>query len=305
MTVSDWTGIAVGAVLIIQGWQQNRIFERQNKIFSAQAGAPLPENLPRKLKLYWPTAINVALALCIFGAVAYDHTAQPKPIGTIAVVVPWALSAIMAIGMVYVLHRSNTPNVSGKPATPPARRGVYDAVADCSMNEDRLGPWKYGCSAGVGNDFIPFRGRHSDFKDGVDRWFCPERPNDLGILHNRTNHNVEGEPRTYTIPANMMHMHPGIGGYCAVIRWQCPEDGTYTIEGAYEGLDRQDGADSEVHILRGSRALWNKPLTGVPSVRPFTRKEYLESGDTLDFVVSEGERFGADSVGLKVEIKKI
>jgi hypothetical protein len=193
---------------------------------------------------------------------------------------------------------------AAQPSKLVTHRSVYDVVSDCSMGEDRPGPWKYGYCQGVGNGFNPFRVRHSDMFAGVDRWFCPESVH-VGVMHNRTNHTVPGTPATYTIPANMMHMHPGLDGYCAVIRWQCPEDGTYIIEGSCEGLDKQEGADSEVHIMRGSRALWNKTLSGVPSVETFTRKESFEPGDNLDFVVSQGATWGADSVGLKATIRKV
>ena len=183
-------------------------------------------------------------------------------------------------------------------------RSVHDVVDDCSMGGDPAGPWKYGYSRGVGNGFNPFNVRQSDTFAGVDRWFCLESEH-LGVMHNRTNHTVAGEPRTYTIPANMMHMHPGIGGYCAVIRWQCPEDGIYTIQGSWEGLDKQTNADAEVHIMRNSGDLWDTTLGGVPSVKTFLLSEPFESKDKLDFVVGQGVNWGSDSVGLKAAIRKV
>ena len=182
---------------------------------------------------------------------------------------------------------------------------VYDVVNDCSMGEDPPGPWKYGYSHGVGNSFNPFKARQSDALAGVDRWFCPERHQDLGVMYNRTAYTVSGEPPTYTIPAKIMHMHPGNGGYCAVIRWQCPEDGIYTIQGSCEGLDKQAGADPEVHIMRNLRDLWHTALGEVPSVERFSLRESFQSNDNLDFVVSQGTQWGADSVGLKATIRKV
>jgi len=190
----------------------------------------------------------------------------------------------------------------------PLRRSVYDVVRDCTMGDDPPGPWKYGYSQGVGNAFHPFNARHSDAFAGVDRWFCPEIDlgQNMGVMHNRTNHTVAGVPRTYTIRADMMHMHPGEGGYCAVIRWQCPEDGIYVIQGSCDGLDKQEGADPVVHIMRNSVELWQTALVGgVPSAETFSLpKVFFESGDTLDFVVSQGATWGADSVGLKATIRK-
>ncbi len=186
------------------------------------------------------------------------------------------------------------------------RKTFYDVVGDCSMGEDRLGPWKYGYSHGIGNGFSPFKARQSDWATGVDRWFCPEMPNALGVMHNRTDSTVAGDTNSYRIRADMLHMHPGEGGYCAVIRWQCPEDGIYTIEGSCEGLDNQKDAEAEVCIMRNSVKLWQAKLVGGdPSAKAFSRpKEYFESGNTLDFVVSQGVWFGGDSVGLKATIRK-
>lgn len=181
----------------------------------------------------------------------------------------------------------------------------FDVVGDCSMSDDPAGPWKYGYSHGVGKDFNPFKARHSDALDGVDRWFCPERHEDLGVMHNRTDHTVVGEPATYTVPANMMHMHPGQGGCCAVIRWECPENGTYTIEGSFEGLDKNQNADPEVHILKNLDHLWNVTLRGVCTVGTFTITKHLQVKDNLDFVASQGTDWGSDSVGLQARIMKV
>jgi hypothetical protein len=192
-----------------------------------------------------------------------------------------------------------------EPSKPVIRRSVYDVVDDCLMGEDPPGPWKYGYSQGVGNGFNLFKARSSDAFVGVDRWFCPVRHEDMGVMHNRTDYTVGGEPSTYTIPAKMMHMHPGKDGHCAVIRWQCPEDGIYTIQGSCEGLDKQLNADPEVHIMKNLCALRKKSLHGVGDVWKFEITEPFESKDKLDFVVSQGVNWGSDSVGLKATIRKV
>ena len=123
-------------------------------------------------------------------------------------------------------------------------------------------------------------------------------------MHNRTDHTVVGEPATYTVPANMMHMHPGQGGCCAVIRWECPENGTYTIEGSFEGLDKNQNADPEVHILKNLDHLWNVTLRGVCTWGFYNYKTFAVK-DNLDFVASQGPTGDSDSVRLQARIMKV
>jgi hypothetical protein len=77
MNVGDWAAIIEGIAVIGLGWQQNRIFERQNQIFAAQAGFTVPSkpSLDIKFKQYWPTAIMVVLMLMI-GYSYYDRHAN-------------------------------------------------------------------------------------------------------------------------------------------------------------------------------------------------------------------------------------
>lgn len=251
-------------------------------------------------KMYGIGVTVVGVLACAYSV--YRHyrpeALPPIPFWTIIWVLTWAL-----LGYDIYIRRSRS-----LPTEPPKlviHRAVYDVVGDCSMGEDPAGPWKYGYSQGVGNGFNPFKARHSDALVGVDRWFCPQVPDSLGVMHNRTAYTVGGEPPTYTIPANMMYMHSGKDGYCAVIRWQCPEDGVYTIQGSCEGLDKQTNADPEVHIMRNLGDLWHTTLGGLPSVKTFSLRESFESKDNLDFVVSQGVNWGSDSVGLKATIRKV
>jgi hypothetical protein len=59
----------------ILAWQQNRIFERQNEIFSAQAGLERPEVpsvlSPSRIRELWPFVTWVAVALLTTSAVVY------------------------------------------------------------------------------------------------------------------------------------------------------------------------------------------------------------------------------------------
>jgi hypothetical protein len=252
-------------------------------------------------RLYSISLTVIGVLACAYSVYHHDHPESPAIRAWLILLgLTWALLG-------YDLYIRRSRRLPAKPPELITNRSVYDVVGDCSMGEDPLGPWKYGYSQGVGKDFIPFRGRYSDYKDGVDRWFCPEMTYALGVMHNRTDSTVAGDTLSYRIRADMLYMHPGRGGYCAVIRWQCPEDGIYTIQGSCEGLDNQKEAEAEVSIMRNSVELWKTKLVGGdPSAKAFSRpKVYFESGETLDFVVSEGEWFGGDSVGLKATIRKV
>jgi hypothetical protein len=74
MSVNDWVGIVVGFATIYFLWQQNKIFQRQNEIFAAQAGNPLHVENSRKARLgrYWPMLAMASLALLTWSAVGYD-----------------------------------------------------------------------------------------------------------------------------------------------------------------------------------------------------------------------------------------
>jgi hypothetical protein len=281
----------------------------------------MPENKNGWLEKHLWGAVESFIALCglVFTVWAHFHpyslptvqeSAKVATDAGVSMRLPLPLTVILVVLFLSVILHNAWAFFRKNKALPSKLvidRSVYDVVSDCSMGDDPAGPWKYGYSKGVGNGFNPFKARQSDALAGVDRWFCPEIHEHLGVMHNRTNHTVPGEPFTYSIPANMMHMHPGIGGYCAVIRWQCPEDGTYTIQGSCAGLDIYPNADAEVHIMKNSRDLWHTTVGRVPSVEtfPLPLREHFVSGDKLDFVVSQGVNWGSDSVGLQATVRKV
>jgi hypothetical protein len=77
MSVNDWVGIVVGLSTIYFSWQQNRIFQRQNEIFAAQTGKPMPAGRSGRARLgrYWPMLAMALLALLTWSAVGlYYYT---------------------------------------------------------------------------------------------------------------------------------------------------------------------------------------------------------------------------------------
>jgi hypothetical protein len=130
-------------------------------------------------------------------------------------------------------------------------------------------------------------------------------------MHNRTGATADAraipaKERTYNVPPDMLLMHPGEGGVYDVIRWTCRQDGEYSIQGLFSGLDTQtDIADIGVYILLNSKRRAGSVLHGIGTQAPIALDNVLLlDGDTVDFVVGVGpeRRHGAGSTGLKVTI---
>jgi hypothetical protein len=199
----------------------------------------------------------------------------------------------------------------------PAQLISADAVADFTIASDSSGDWSYGWSRSpVAAPFTCHSELKEDFFPGIDWRGSSQVASDLGIMHNRTGMVAPGIPPTYTIPHDMLHMHPGAGGEYDVVRWTCPRSGRYAIRGRFAGLDTQTHiADSDVDVVVNSSVSLFKVrmptvtpvLSGIGSELPFTFDNIrLTSGDTVDFVVGVGpsRSHGADSTGLQAKINE-
>jgi len=193
--------------------------------------------------------------------------------------------------------------------TPGRRR--WDAVADFSIVSNPAGAWSYGWSKnGLGNGFVPHTRNLLDAQPGVDRWDSPEIQQDIDAMHNKTGNDIRPTGYVYTIPKDMLHMHPGEGGIYDIVRWTCPQRGRYAIVGEFRGLDdNKNVADSDVNVvLNSSKSLFRSRipvLHGTGTYEPFSFRDIsLSAGDTIDFVVGVGpsSSHGSDSTGLKATI---
>lgn len=186
---------------------------------------------------------------------------------------------------------------------------LSDVVADFSIASNPAGLWRYGYIRTLGGEFNLHTTNRTDIVQGVDGWGSPQVQENLWVIHNRTEATITGSPPTYTLPPDMVLMHPGQGGIYDVVRWTCPRGGRYGIQGAFRGLDFQTQfADTDVHILVNSttslfpsapvlRGAGTEALIAFDDVR-------LNAGDTVDFMVGVGPSgsHGSDSTGLKAMI---
>jgi hypothetical protein len=184
-----------------------------------------------------------------------------------------------------------------------------DAVADFSIASNPAGLWRYGYSRTLGGELNLHTTKVIDIFPGVDGWGSPQVQENLWVMHNGNGATITGKPPTYTIPSDMLHMHPGRGGIYDVIRWTCPQGGRYSIQGLFCGLDFQTHvADTDVHILVNSTTSLFPAipvLRGAGTQAPIAFDDVrLDAGDTLDFMVGVGPSgsHGADSTGLKATI---
>jgi hypothetical protein len=189
------------------------------------------------------------------------------------------------------------------------RQVRFDVVADFSIGSNPSAFWSYGYSHTLGGQFVLHASKQFDIFPGVDRWASAEIQ-DIGVMHNRTGTTVPGKERTYTIPPDMLLLHPGAGGIYDVVRWSCRQDGQYSIEGLFCGLDTQtDTADIDVCILVNSKVLpvHFNTMHGIGTKEAIALEILLNAGDTLDFVVGVGPKrsHGAGSTGLTATITLI
>jgi hypothetical protein len=126
-------------------------------------------------------------------------------------------------------------------------------------------------------------------------------------MHNKTTSTIPGVPNTYDFPHDVLLMHPGEGGTYDVVRWICPENGRYRIEGGFRGLDWGPKSDVDVHVRKNLKVdLFTDVLRGAQTQKPIDLNENLNEGDTLDFIVGTGpsKDHSNDSTGLRVTITR-
>jgi hypothetical protein len=188
----------------------------------------------------------------------------------------------------------------------------FDVVADFSIATNPVGPWSYGWSRnGLGNDFEPHMVHKTDIcGPEVDGWGSPDIASTVWVMHNRTGQVIRGPEGTYTIPPDMLHMHPGQGGVYDIVRWTCPRRGKYTITGSFRRLnDQATTEDYDVNVVLNTTAsLFPSPprvLRGIGTQESFTFTGIsLRADDKIDFIVGVGPggSHGSDSTGLKAII---
>jgi pimeloyl-ACP methyl ester carboxylesterase len=235
----------------------------------------------------------------------------PVPVSSL----PDAYYLFFAVGSVPWKSGDNNTSFRLITATGTHAPFAYNAVNDFSITANPNKAWSYGYSNTLGGTFTPHNTAQIDYQPGinqpgVDRWTSPTVQGSLGVMHNKTASTIQAS--TYTIPVDMLAMHPGWTGQTGiyeVVRWVAPQSGNYAVQGVFAGLDVITSvAATEVHVLLNS-ATELIPVTilhGTASQpATFSLDAQLHAGDTLDFVVGIGNIATGnsnDSTGLKAII---
>jgi hypothetical protein len=141
---------------------------------------------------------------------------------------------------------------------------VWDASADFSITANPNGAWSY-CGKPTIEGTSAFLLTH--VWDGWI-WF----PGNVG----------HGAPAVGSGP--VMWAKNNSNGYPAV-RWTCPEDGSYDIQGSFSGADGR-GVDNLVYVVIDGVIQFNGHVASNEDVAPFFIDDvYLEEGEVVDFTL--------------------
>jgi hypothetical protein len=275
---------------------------------------------------YLSAAIGAAgVAIVVWSALHHPSqaapTSAPQPITFPGVHImplptPWLFGALYVVGIVvggyFQLKAARIR--SGTESGQAGRKGVIsaDAVEDFSISDNPAGDWSYGWSRdGLGNRFERHTEPRTDFFGlAVEGLGSPKIASDLWVMHNQTGRVIRGPEDTYTVPPDMLHMHPGQGGFYDIVRWTCQKRGKYTIKGSFRRLnDKAPNEDCDVNVvLNNAESLFScSPVVlrgiGIEAWFTFTGIP-LKADDKIDFIVGvgPGESHGSDSTGLKAKI---
>lgn len=175
-----------------------------------------------------------------------------------------------------------------------------NVATDFSATSNPNGVWSYGYESTLGGTLNLYDQSGND-PAGYDYWRSVVEasviPEDI--------HNPTGSPidlgTSVTIPAGGAMFHPGRNGEYSVYRFTAPADGTYDLVVTFTGLDFTGPTSTDVHILKNSTSIFDGSVNGYggSSTVPYTASVSLNTGDTVDFAVGDGNNgYLYDSTGI-------
>jgi hypothetical protein len=178
---------------------------------------------------------------------------------------------------------------------------TYDLVKDFSIKSNPNGPWAYLDSA------VPLVYNHTKYEGvkGIDNWSNDlDYPDQVTIARNKTGQTVSLDNGAVTLPTNYILMDPE--GYGAVIQFQAPIAGLYTVKGSFLGLANPEAGDNnlaliELNSLNGGGVLFSASIRSGKE-RRFNFTVTLAAGDILYFQKMRNKSKKLDDVGLTAKI---
>jgi hypothetical protein len=182
---------------------------------------------------------------------------------------------------------------------------VYDVAADFSWTSNPNGRWQYGYTATLGGPITLFDYVVDYPQSGglVKMW--QSSTNEFRMTPNVA---YNTSPDTYT-PNELswlgheVSFHPGVNGEYGVIRWTADQNGTASIDAAFQKMHY---GETDIHILYNNSSIFDSYLnSSVPSASYSSPSPFIvKMGDTIDFAVGIGSdgTFSGDTRGLSATI---
>ncbi len=182
------------------------------------------------------------------------------------------------------------PTVTTPAVTAREPEKVYDAANEFAPENNPSGPWSYGyLSPDPKPNPVTFTAYKEWVKgqEGIDIVRFPGLT-DPNVGHNGTGKVVTQEKITWE--PNALTLHPNWQGFYSVVRWKCPREGIYLIEGGFQGADAKP-TTTDVHVFHGVEVLFEDFVEGFGAVsaKRFRQTLTLRQDETIDFVVGWGK----------------
>jgi hypothetical protein len=179
---------------------------------------------------------------------------------------------------------------------------TYDLVKDFSIKSNPNGVWTYMDSA-------PLAYNHKSYEgvSGLENWSNDDAyPRTVTIAKNKTGQTVSLDSGAVMLPPGYLLMDAELcGPFGAVIQFQAPVAGTYTVKGNFLSLANPEMQHNVVDIyqnsLQGDQQLFYAKA-GTGKDRKFHFSVTLAAGDTLLFNATSNFRKGLNDVGLTAKI---
>lgn len=158
---------------------------------------------------------------------------------------------------------------------------TYDLVTGFSSGSNPNGVWSYDNN---GSPFLVSQGSSSVNGTGIPGWWTGQAvPNSLVIALNNTGSTTVFS--TVSVPSNTLWLDPESGNVSIV--FAAPSAGTYTIDGAFLGIDSV-GNSHPVEVLDDGTVVFSGTISSFGQSDPFDFTESLGAGDTISFYVGTG-----------------
>jgi len=174
-----------------------------------------------------------------------------------------------------------------------------DIAASFSIASNPNGPWTYGSLSG--STFTPLTVSSASVGSG----YWTTGAGFPVVLANNTGSTVNFS--SWSLPTDMLNLHPDPTGIESDVRWTAPSSGTYSIAGLFEGVDPSGPTTTDVHVLLNGSSLFSDNISSYLVPSAFSFLESLSAGDTVDFAVGFGTdgNYLFDSTGLAGSITAV